>query len=141
MCPSRITAVLVHPNRNKLIVLAGDKEGYVGLWDVNNRTDETGDRVLNYQPHSTNVTKFHCSESDGSKIYSASYDGTIRCWDTNTHAFVMSFDASDKTDTWYITTAVMSPRLWENLTVTLLSQTLGRLQLATSGSSRHSCPR
>ena len=101
MCPSRITAVLVHPNRNKLIVLAGDKEGYVGLWDVNNRTDETGDRVLNYQPHSTNVTKFHCSESDGSKIYSASYDGTIRCWDTNTHAFVMSFDASDKTDTWY----------------------------------------
>ena len=101
MCPSRITAVLVHPNRNKLIVLAGDKEGYVGLWDVNNRTDETGDRVLKHQPHSTNVTRFHCSESDGSKIYSASYDGTIRCWDTNTHAFVMSFDASDKTDTCY----------------------------------------
>ena len=31
MCPSRVTAVLVHPNRNKLVVLAGDKECYVGL--------------------------------------------------------------------------------------------------------------
>ncbi len=102
MCPSRIiTAVLVHPNRNKLIVLAGDKEGYVVLWDVNNRTDETGDHVLYYRTHKTNVTRFHCSESDGSKICSGSYDGTIRCLNTNTHAFVMSCDASDKTDTCY----------------------------------------
>jgi hypothetical protein len=100
MCPSRITAVLVHPNRDKLVVLAGDKEGYVGLWDVNNLTDETGG-VLNYRTHSTNVTRFHCCKSDGSKIYSASYDGTIRCLDTNANAFVMSFDASDNTESCY----------------------------------------
>ena len=49
MYPSRINAVLVPPNRNKLVVLAGDKEGYVGLWDVNNLiTDKTGG-VLNYR--------------------------------------------------------------------------------------------
>ncbi len=57
--------------------------------------------MLNYCTHSTSVTRFHCFESDGSKIYSASYDGTIRCLDTNAHAFVMSFDASAKTDTFY----------------------------------------
>ena len=97
MCRSRITAVLVHPNQDKLVVLAGDKDGYVGLWDVNNVSDEAGG-VLTYRTHNANITRFYCCESNASKIYSASYDGTIRCLDTKANAFVVSFDAPDHTD-------------------------------------------
>ena len=100
MCQSRITAVLVHPNKDKLVVLAGDKDGHVGLWDVNNLSDDTGG-VLTYRTHNANVTRFHCCETNASKIYSASYDGTIRCLDTKANAFVVSFDAPDNADNCY----------------------------------------
>ena len=32
--PERIYSVAVHPSSEKILACAGDKKGYVGLWDV-----------------------------------------------------------------------------------------------------------
>ena len=102
LCPSRITSVFVHPSREKLLVFAGDKNGFVGLWDVDDvHGDSAG--VLTYQTHNSNVTRLHCSSHEPSKIYSSSYDGTIRCLDTSANAFVLAFDSPGQIDDHYFT--------------------------------------
>ena len=58
----------------KLIVAAGDNQGDLGLWDVDNH-DIGNKGVFKYHPHIEPITKLHSWESDASKLYSASYDG------------------------------------------------------------------
>lgn len=41
--PDRIYAVAAHPNKSKLICCAGDKQGYVGLWDVDGYREDDED--------------------------------------------------------------------------------------------------
>ena len=60
--------------KDKLIVAAGDNQGDLGLWDVDNH-DIGNKGVFKYHPHIEPITKLHCWESDASKLYSASYDG------------------------------------------------------------------
>jgi WD40 repeat protein len=91
---SRITSVFLHPTVDKILVAAGDKDGYVGLWDVDNFT-AGNDGVYMYRIHNSNVTRLHCFQQDPWKIYSSSYDGTIRCLDVHANAFVVAFDAPD----------------------------------------------
>lgn len=39
--PDRIYSVTTHPSESKMIACAGDKQGYVGLWDVDSSSDES----------------------------------------------------------------------------------------------------
>lgn len=91
LTPSRITSVFVHPGvGDKLLVMAGDKIGYCGLWDVNN-FNLGNQGVFKFKPHVANVSKIGCWDTDPSKIYSTSYDGTVRCMDIAAGAFVETF--------------------------------------------------
>eukprot|EP01035_Chromulina_nebulosa_P017693 gene17693-23283_t len=73
---ARVTSVFCHPSSNKLIVAAGDKAGFLGLWDVD-KTDVYNGGVYKYRPHVESIIRLHASNNEPSKIYSASYDDII----------------------------------------------------------------
>lgn len=99
ICPDRIYGIAIHPSTNHLIVSAGDKQGYVGIWNVNHclsmnsNNDLTGQTTTNTRKNneddpSVNLFRFHSSvaatlnwTSSGSALVSTSYDGTIRWFD------------------------------------------------------------
>ncbi|XP_071795385.1 WD repeat-containing protein 76-like isoform X1 [Asterias amurensis] len=75
----RIFSVAVHPSETKVIACAGDKWGRIGVWDVDSHDGDDG--VYLFEPHSRPVSCLKFAPSNPSKLYSCSYDGTIRCGD------------------------------------------------------------
>ena len=121
---NRITAVWIHPSEHKLIVAAGDKSGYFGLWDVDaqettgagviagtGRSLLYGDKyasttgvggVYKYRPHVGNLARIYSYPISPSRIHTVSYDGTVRMLDTEKASFVEQFCASEGLeDMWY----------------------------------------
>ncbi|KAI7905290.1 WD40-repeat-containing domain protein [Cokeromyces recurvatus] len=87
--PNRITADLFHPSVAKLLACAVDTEGYLGIWDVNAKEEETEDPVVyQYKPHTRNITDLHFNPSDNSKLLTSSYDGLLRVYDMNKAEFM-----------------------------------------------------
>jgi hypothetical protein len=101
--PDRIYSVAAHPSESKLIIGAGDKQGYVGLWDVDatTTTDHNNNNgVYLFRPHSQPIC---CLEwTSPSSLISASYDGTVRCFNAETETFTELFATYDDSDTFYI---------------------------------------
>ena len=64
--PQRIFSIAVHPCEDKLIVLTGDKNGYLGLFDVDNEDPEQC--VVNWRPHVRPLSSIHIQPDDGSKV-------------------------------------------------------------------------
>lgn len=85
---NRIVSVLLHPAVDKVLLFAGDKSGNLGIWDVNygksssvkagGSYEGSPEGVYKYKPHIANITSLHTWESSQSKVYSSSYDGTVR---------------------------------------------------------------
>lgn len=75
--PDRIYSVACHPSETKVIAGAGDKRGYVGLWDVDS-TSESNNGVHLFRPHSRPVCCMDWVSTDS--MVTASYDGTVRLW-------------------------------------------------------------
>eukprot|EP01041_Mallomonas_annulata_P000431 gene431-771_t len=90
----RIVSVMFHPSTDKLLVAAGDKSGHLGLWDVDSLVADN-DGVSMYRPHVSNIAAIHCWPQDFQKIWSVSYDGTIRFMDVHQQAFVLGFEAPE----------------------------------------------
>jgi WD40 repeat protein len=92
--------VAAHPSESKLIIGAGDKRGYVGLWDVDAATTENNNGVYLFRPHSRPIC---CLEwTSPSSLISASYDGTVRCFNAETETFTELFATYDDSDTYNI---------------------------------------
>jgi WD domain, G-beta repeat. len=99
--PERIYSVAFHPCSHKLIATAGDKKGYLGLWDVDATCTESNggsngdmDGVYLFKPHSGAINSLEWNKS-GSKLLSQSYDGTIRLMDVQKQIFLDAFAAYD----------------------------------------------
>ena len=72
---ARVTSVFVHSSESALVVGAGDKLGNLGLWLV----DQAGDSgIYKFKPHVSNLCKIWSPPSCSSRIYTGSYDGTVR---------------------------------------------------------------
>ena len=91
---NRVTSVYCLPTADKLIVIAGDKAGYLGIWDVDSPVTGHGG-VYRYRPHTETVIKLHSYSHEPSKLFSVSYDGTIRSIDLNHTAFTYVFEAPE----------------------------------------------
>ncbi|XP_063781551.1 WD repeat-containing protein 76 [Pseudophryne corroboree] len=85
--PSRVTSVAVHPSRSEILVAAGDKWGYVGLWDMKHKSQTSGKGVYLFVPHCKTVSTLLFSPSNPEHLLSLSYDGTVRCTDLNAFMF------------------------------------------------------
>ena len=93
---SRIYTLCVHPSENKLIICAGDSQGNVGVWDVDaGKGSDTGG-VYRYCPHVEGVMKVAVDPLSSSRIYSASYDGTIKFTDVSKEAICVAFVAPEQ---------------------------------------------
>lgn len=101
----RITTVCVHPIADKIVILAGDKSGHLGVWDVRKTESCELHGVYKYQPHVSNIAQIHASPLDHTAIYSTSYDGTIRHFDIVKEQFVQAFEAPEDLNGFYFTDA------------------------------------
>lgn len=74
---ARITAMAIHPSLTATLVFAGDKLGNFGFLKVG-----TGENVVEtYTPHDAGLMCLKIRPGEPQKIYSASYDDTLRCAD------------------------------------------------------------
>jgi WD40 repeat protein len=78
VCPERIYSTVVHPTADSLVVTCGDKWGNLGVWRVGHEGEEA---VALYRPHTSVINMLQYHPHDHAKLYSLSYDGTIRCMD------------------------------------------------------------
>merc|ERR1719163_1677791 len=75
------------PTPHKLIVAAGDKEGNLGLWNVDERGDEGEPVVSLYEPHSRPLNEISFDARDPTKLYTMGYDCSVRMMDVTKECF------------------------------------------------------
>jgi WD40 repeat protein len=101
--PDRIYGIAAHPRSDALVVGAGDKAGHVGIWKVpedgEGGSDDDADGTARashhlFRPHRGAASCLQWTPS-GSRLYSASYDGTIRCLDASKGCFEQVFATYD----------------------------------------------
>jgi hypothetical protein len=97
--PDRIYAIAAHPSADQLIVAAGDKKGYVGIWNVDSRAkdDDSNDGVNLFRFHTGSANCLEWTAS-GNALFSASYDGTVRLFDVASESFEQVFATYDSQD-------------------------------------------
>lgn len=86
--PDRVYSIGMHPSVTKPLVFAGDKVGNLGIWDVFGSVDDEDEEpmplVTSYKMHSRTISQFRFSPTDPTKLYTSSYDTTIRVLDLPT---------------------------------------------------------
>ncbi|CAL1292691.1 unnamed protein product [Larinioides sclopetarius] len=88
----RITAMAIHPMKEKVIVSAGNKYGAIGFWHVNSDSIP-----YEFKPHLFGVSCLKYNSGSVNQIMSCSYDGTMRCGDMEKRVFNEVFNISDET--------------------------------------------
>mmetsp|Transcript_25537 Transcript_25537/g.73843 ORF Transcript_25537/g.73843 Transcript_25537/m.73843 type:complete len:423 (+) Transcript_25537:179-1447(+) len=94
--PDRIYSVACHPSPSSLLVCAGDKQGHVGLWNVDQIGEGSNDTdgVHLFKPHNRVVSHLEWNRT-GTSLVSASYDGSVRLFDIQTQKFEEIFATYD----------------------------------------------
>ena len=74
--------------------------GNFGIWDVNYSSKTTSVEgsakgIYQFRPHVGNITSLHVWGSSSEKVYSTSYDGTVRYFDLNTESFQCSYEVPE----------------------------------------------
>ncbi|KAK3703208.1 hypothetical protein QZH41_016063 [Actinostola sp. cb2023] len=82
--PERIFSLTFHDTTYKTLLFVGDRKGHLGLWDIDSKEENN---VFVYEPHTRPVVAMVIDPHDNSKLFTCSYDGTIRCADFNKTAF------------------------------------------------------
>ncbi|KAI7857855.1 WD40-repeat-containing domain protein [Circinella umbellata] len=99
---------------------AADVSGSLGFWDVNNMKKEEDDEdeepvVYTYRPHTRGITNMLFDPTNSDRLYTSSYDGTLRYFDMKNASFGLvdfggervpftNFDMSqDGHNVWYST--------------------------------------
>lgn len=93
----------IHPDPTKTLVFVGDKYGQLGIWDALATPDEPTEedylpegKRWRVQVHSKNsLSCMKVDPSDGRKLYTSSYDCTIRCLDLESQTSVEVYSIRD----------------------------------------------
>ncbi len=108
--PERIYSVATHPSESKLICCAGDKQGYVGLWDVDgvssqnecNSDDQNENKIGIVSLFRVHSRPINCLEwINNEHMITSSYDGSVRRLNVETGVFEEIFATYDDSDTTY----------------------------------------
>lgn len=94
--------MVVHPDRTKTLVFVGDKYGQLGIWDALATPDEENEdeiaagkhwRVQIHGKNSLSCQKI--DPSNGKKLYTSSYDCSVRALDLESQRSVEVFSIRD----------------------------------------------
>ncbi|ABN67280.2 conerved hypothetical protein with WD repeats [Scheffersomyces stipitis CBS 6054] len=80
---TRITAINFHPSTTDRVVAAGDTNGNVGIWAVDSGEDDSEPTISILRPHGKAISRILTPVAEQNKLYSASYDGSVRVLDLN----------------------------------------------------------
>ncbi|CAG8468543.1 7959_t:CDS:2 [Funneliformis mosseae] len=101
--PGRIYCLSFHPSKEKILVTAGDKQGSLGFWNVNeSNVDSHGKdecQTFMFEAHTSSITCSKYSPTNSNMLYTCSYDGSIRYFDLNKARFMEAFVNEDFTYT------------------------------------------
>ncbi|KAL1335180.1 hypothetical protein HN51_064125 [Arachis hypogaea] len=89
--PGRITAVRFFPSTSVKMVVAGNKFGNLGFWDVG---DDKG-RIYLYHPHPAPISEILVQPYCLSKIYTSCYDGFLRLMDAEKEIFDLVYSSDE----------------------------------------------
>ncbi|GJJ72118.1 hypothetical protein EMPS_04475 [Entomortierella parvispora] len=106
VCQGRIYCMAVHENKDKILVCGGDIDGNLGFWDLNEDLADDYEpeydeepNIYSYKAHSRTLSSMQYSPTDPTKLFTSSYDGSIRYLDLVKQQFIESYvvsaDASD----------------------------------------------
>ncbi|WJZ98270.1 hypothetical protein VitviT2T_016809 [Vitis vinifera] len=83
--PGRIMNLRFFPCIDSTMIVAGDKSGHIGFWDVDCEKERDG--VFLYQPHKDPVSGILIQEFSQSKIFTSCYGGSIQLMDAEKEVF------------------------------------------------------
>ena len=86
----RIYSIAFHPSNDSILVAAGDKKGMLAFWDAGKTLEDPHSDshvVFQFQPHLKPISAVRYLPTDHSKLYTASYDGSVRIMDVNAEVF------------------------------------------------------
>ncbi|KAF9575304.1 hypothetical protein EC968_003656 [Mortierella alpina] len=106
VCQGRIYCMAIHENKDKILVCGGDIDGNLGFWDLDETLDENHEpdydeepNIYSYKAHTRTLSSMQYSPTDPTKLFTSSYDGSIRYLDLGKQQFIESYvvssDASD----------------------------------------------
>ncbi|CAG8440578.1 13248_t:CDS:2 [Cetraspora pellucida] len=113
--PERIYCIAIHPAKEKVLVAAGDKIGWLGFWDVKesikseDEDEEDEPRTYLFKAHTKTITSTMYSPTNFNNLYTCSYDGSIRSFDFNHAKFVEAFAYSESRNDYFLSSMDMDP--------------------------------
>ncbi|CAK8563541.1 unnamed protein product [Lathyrus sativus] len=87
--PGRITQMRFFPSNDIKMIVAGDRYGNVGFWNVGQS------EVFSYRPHQTLVLGIVVQSHCLSKVYTSGKDGFVRMMDAEKEVFDIVYKSSD----------------------------------------------
>lgn len=90
---ARMTTIEFHPSNKRKIIFGGDTNGMLGIWAVDDDTDEEP-AITRFNPHRKNIPRISVRPEVPEEVVSSSYDGSIRTMDLqkNLSQCVVEFD-------------------------------------------------
>lgn len=102
-----IFSIAMHPSESKLICGAGDKQGNLVFWDIDDslnrsKEDDFEPIIIEFRPHLKPISKIIYDPKDSNSIWTSSYDSSIRRMDIIAGKSMEMYVAPGKSD-WGIT--------------------------------------
>ncbi|XP_059148862.1 WD repeat-containing protein 76-like [Physella acuta] len=96
--PGRVFSLTWHPSPDILLAFAGDKYGHIGLWHVPAEDTVDDAHVEAFKPHSKPVSHLSVIPAAPNKLFSCSYDATLRCGDFEHGVFNDVYSVPEEND-------------------------------------------
>lgn len=136
--PDRIYTMAFHPTDEKPVVFAGDKAGHLGILDASQEyakvkpeddDDEDDDGpdpiITTIKPHSRTISSIFIHRAQPTKLYTSSYDSSIRIVDLESQTATEAYAPSDLNDEDPLSGIDMNPNDTNTVYFTSLEGTFG----------------
>ncbi|KAF9898209.1 hypothetical protein BX616_004338, partial [Lobosporangium transversale] len=101
VCQGRIYCMAIHENKDKVLVCGGDIDGNLGFWDLDESLADDYEpeldeepNIYSYKAHTRTLSSMQYSPTDPTKLFTTSYDGSVRYLDLVKQKFMESYVVS-----------------------------------------------
>ncbi|ORY61039.1 WD40-repeat-containing domain protein [Pseudomassariella vexata] len=133
LTPERVYALAFHPIKDKPVVIAGDKNGILGVFDASQEKPNYVDDadipipiVSAFQMHSRTISAIITPQYDQNSIITSSYDSSIRCLDLSTQVSTQLWAPDDDSEELPITCVDVSPEQKDVFVFSTMNGSVGR---------------